>query len=357
MFQFGKYYAEMIAAKSVKRGNSKHSPRLSRPLVIALVAVVASTSFWGCASASASPISPEPVTQLPPPSYAEAAASPDWVPTPGGLAYASCVHEVPDGAEISADGIVTVKGVAVKTIPPCPYSGVVPVSRSMPADQNLNNGAIGDGTVTPPSRLTGGWWLYSWWTSSAQITRLSAEWSVPANPASNGALIYLFPSVEASNGSAIVQPVLQWGTSPAGGGNYWAVANWFVPANGTAIHGNLQSASAGQTITGTMSRGSGTSTTWTVTFTNTTAGTWSTMYVDTSGFTSWNAVQGAVLEVYNISSCNQLPNTYALLFRNIAVTSTSGSVTPSFTAYRDVSSCTTSITTTNTSTTLGWKTS
>lgn len=32
-----------------------------------------------------------------------------------------------------------------------------------------------------------------------------------------------------SEGStSIIQPVLQWGKSPAGGGNYWGVCNWFV---------------------------------------------------------------------------------------------------------------------------------
>jgi len=42
--------------------------------------------------------------------------------TPGGPAWAICVHEVPNGATVSEDGVVTVNGAVVETIGPCPFT-------------------------------------------------------------------------------------------------------------------------------------------------------------------------------------------------------------------------------------------
>lgn len=42
------------------------------------------------------------------------------------------------------------------------------------------------------------------------------------------------------NSTMIYQPVLQWGESAAGGGNYWGVASWYVDGQGgLALHSNL----------------------------------------------------------------------------------------------------------------------
>lgn len=212
-----------------------------RSLRLTLLSLLAATLIvtglvGGYARADTEPTSPS-LAQLAPPSWAEASASPDWVPTPAGLTYSSCVHEVPDGAEVSADGVVSVNGTAVSSIPACPYSGIV--------SPDASETSAGAGSTPPP--LADGWWLNSWWTSASQITSLTSKWVVPPAPSSNGALIYLFPSVEPADGSAIVQPVLQWGVSPAGGGNSWKLANWYV-RGGTALHSGLMSTTAGHTI-------------------------------------------------------------------------------------------------------------
>lgn len=60
------------------------------------------------------------------PSSADALASGDWVATPGGIMYKDCVHEVPDGATVSADGVVTKDGTVAETFAPCPYPGPLP---------------------------------------------------------------------------------------------------------------------------------------------------------------------------------------------------------------------------------------
>ena len=63
------------------------------------------------------------------------------------------------------------------------------------------------------------------------MSRLTTEWTVPPAPATqNGQTIFLFPGIQ--NSTMIYQPVLQWGPSAAGGGNYWAVASWYVDGQG-----------------------------------------------------------------------------------------------------------------------------
>lgn len=321
----------------------------SIPLSVAALATAAlALAALSGAPAQADDHDSNAVDPLPPPSYAVASASPDWLPTPAGLAYKSCVHQVPDGAEVSEDGTVALNGVVLDKIPPCAYSGMVKVPRV--ADQGIGSAAA------PPVPLTDGWWLDSWWTSSSQIVSHTAKWTVPPNPTSNGATVFLFPSVEPSgSGGGIVQPVLQWGVSAAGGGDYWRMANWFVPSGtGSAVFGSLVSTTAGRTITGTMTRSSGTSASWTIGFTQSSPGTGAWLTVGT-GITSWKAVQGGVLEVYYASACNKLPNTTSVKFSGIAVQSPSGGITPSWTNNRRVTSCS-SISSTSTTTTLGWKT-
>ena len=293
--------------------------------------------------------------RMSPPSYVVAKASSDWVPTPGGLTYRTCVHEIPDGAMVSPDGVVTLNGVTVSKTPPCPYSGVVREPEEADAQPGPASPASAGIDVAEPPAMSSGWWLDSWWTSSAEIVSLSAVWTVPAKPAKNGALIYFFPSVEPADGSAIVQPVLQYGVSPAGGGNYWALANWFV-SSGDSYHGPLEITAPGHKIKGTMKRASGSDDRWEISFVDPLVSGPAKVSLAT-GFKSLRAVQGGVLEVYHISSCRQLPKASSVTFSSISVASTSGRVTPSFSKNKRVTSCSSSVTATRTTPKLGWRAS
>lgn len=100
------------------------------------------------------------------------------------------------------------------------------------------------------------------WTSaspdtpnSGKITSFSTTWIVPKAPTNAGnQLIYLFNGLQAGTGPTryIVQPVLQWGISPAGGGKFWAITNWYVQSNNFAIHGKLVTVTAGTSLTGVI---------------------------------------------------------------------------------------------------------
>ncbi|KAJ7191320.1 hypothetical protein GGX14DRAFT_600785 [Mycena pura] len=64
-----------------------------------------------------------------------------------------------------------------------------------------------------------------------------------------GQTVFLFNAIEPATSSTIVQPVLQYGPSNAGGGGYWTVANWYV-FNGNAFFTSPVRVSVGQTLHG-----------------------------------------------------------------------------------------------------------
>jgi hypothetical protein len=304
----------------------KHRPRAVAIAFATTIVFVGLLSLAPAGSAAAATGAP-----LPPPGYAEAAASPDWVLTPAGLVYKSCAHVVPNNAVVSADGSVVAEGVTTR-FAACPYSDIVrppaAPSSTAPATSRASTESLAQA-----GRYSDGWWTGSWWNvpGSYQITGLQTPWSVPPNPTSNGATVFLFPSVEPSNSLQIVQPVLQWGPSDAGGGNYWGLASWYVNGASSYTTGVLQT-SAGHSLIGSMTRPSGTSVMWSIKTTDATTGQYELLSAGTQT-TNWNTGQGAVLEVYYASSCTQLPNvSTGLHFGTISVsTNAPGGLIPAFT--------------------------
>jgi hypothetical protein len=78
----------------------------------------------------------------------------------------------------------------------------------------------------------GGWVSWGSWTNQtgSRITTFVTSWEVPPAPAvAGGQLIYLFNGLEDTDQKHILQPVLQWGVSPAkGSGNAWGLASFWV---------------------------------------------------------------------------------------------------------------------------------
>jgi hypothetical protein len=83
-----------------------------------------------------------------------------------------------------------------------------------------------------------GWIVYAGWTeiTTGHLTLFKTTWKVPPAPSTqSGQTIFLFNGIQ--NSTRIYQPVLQWGPSAAGGGNYWSVASWYVDGqNGQLFH-------------------------------------------------------------------------------------------------------------------------
>ena len=99
-------------------------------------------------------------------------------------------------------------------------------------------GGVGEPGADPgpiPSIPDIGWIENAQWRNggSNPIIYFSTKWVVPPAPsASDGQTVFLFNGLQPDNGAHILQPVLQWGPSAAGGGNYWSITNWYVDGQG-----------------------------------------------------------------------------------------------------------------------------
>lgn len=102
---------------------------------------------------------------------------------------------------------------------------------------------------------TDGYAAYSYWgpnPNTSVIANFSTSWIVPDVPAkADGQLLYVFNALVPTSLDTILQPVLQFGVSSAGGGSYWAVGSWYV--NGPEVYySTLYPVSPGQAISGVM---------------------------------------------------------------------------------------------------------
>ena len=238
---------------------------------------------------------------------------PGWVQIPGALIRPDCVHEVPDGAQVEENGDIILEGSIVAHYDACPEAPIStrPLHGAVP--QYTDEPGTGNGwieAVQEEVSLSGG----------DNIDKIEGTWSVPSAPSLNvGQTIFLFNGLEPTTETTIIQPVLQYGVSAAGGGNYWAIASWLVnPSN--AYYSALQTVNVGDTIQGNtyVKSTSGSKLNWEIKAADTTAGTHSNLAVWSSGLT-WNWAFSGVLEAYNITSCSDLPASTADEFKGNTV--------------------------------------
>lgn len=243
---------------------------------------------------------------------AEGRPPPDYVPTPLGYYHRSCVYELPNGATIDEQSnVVSEKGVVVRQLKKCPYASI----RRARVDPSGDLAAAAETNASPPT--LGGWveWAEQG-LSSGQFNKMEGDMPVPTAPPSfSGQLIYLFPGFQPASNSSIIQTVLQFGTSPAGGGAFWGLAAWQVNSDNTAVHSPLVRVSEGDIIHHKM-----------YVYDRTCSGAplyfcrnwWKLEATDTtvpSKFVSLSVSQSfsmthafpVALEAYNVTACNQLP--------------------------------------------------
>jgi hypothetical protein len=231
----------------------------------------------------------------------------NYVLTPAGFFHESCVHDLGEDATLEDDGTVVLADGTSFLPTPCRY----------------RSRRVRSAFHTPDAN---GWVESSNWTSPTYVTALSADWVVPPEPTSAaGELIYFFPSVEPPQGDRILQPVLQFGSSPAGGGNYWALASWYVDDYGNASHTSVLKVAAGDHLTGTMTTTSCTADGgchWTVVSRDTTSNKSRRLRITRPE--AYTLVNGGVLEAYSVANCRQLPAGGMAQFGNIVVTGAGG---------------------------------
>ncbi|MGO9016458.1 MAG: hypothetical protein ACLQF0_15920 [Dissulfurispiraceae bacterium] len=172
------------------------------------------------------------------------------VMTPGGLRHESRVHLVEPGHVIDGSGGRLKKlapdGRLVKDFGPLAVR---------PGDQPLMPTNVSKPVRNVPG-LGQGWVVDARWDPTSTVFAFKTTWTVPPAPATTSGviwhpLIYIFNGIQSS--PMILQPVLQWGDSPAGGGSSWEVASWYADGkDGDALHSNLVQVNTGDILTGVI---------------------------------------------------------------------------------------------------------
>ncbi|MGD0711818.1 MAG: T9SS type A sorting domain-containing protein [Bacteroidales bacterium] len=194
--------------------------------------------------------------------------------------------------------------------------------------QEFDNNAISNlNSKITAADTDNGWVTDAMWhhTGSTPITYFNTNWIVPNPPATSSyQTIFLFNAVvDTLHGSTgtyyILQPVLQWGQSSAGGGNYWSITNWCVCLtnwNVTAVYyGSLIPVSPGTNLQGliTLTSDTGSAFNYNSAFTE---------YPDSA--LQVNHLKRAdwayeTLEVYNLIGCNEYPSDTVIKMTDIEI--------------------------------------
>lgn len=164
--------------------------------------------------------------------------------------------------------------------------------------ESLNQSNFNDGWITYAECSIEG-------LNPSIISHYSATWNVPSPPTQKAnQLLYLFIGLGTIEDglSYIVQPVLQWGVSPAGGGKYWAICNWYVTSNFQFFYDSLIQVSPGTKLQGNVELTSVSENKFTY----------------KSSFTGYDSEllvnniprlydPSVAFEIYNVNGCNEYP--------------------------------------------------
>ena len=164
---------------------------------------------------------------------------PDVVLTPGGMRPRKLVHLLEPGQHVSLKGgririIETATGKVVKDLGDAATHDDKP-GKTPAALPQAPGPAPGPGPI--PSLPDIGWIENSQWRNGGTdpIIYFSTTWVVPPAPSSSDSqTVFLFNGMQPDSAAHILQPVLQWGPSFAGGGNFWSITNWYADGQGGA---------------------------------------------------------------------------------------------------------------------------
>ncbi len=156
-----------------------------------------------------------------------------------------------------------------------------------------------------------------WW--GCQSTNdFSGTLVVPSAPSQViGQTIFLFIGMENEWENDIIQPVLQWGTSCAGGGNYWTIASWYVWGSGcsSASWSPLEYVSPGDSIYMTISATGVYQ--YKIEAQDTTSGAYS--WLTTPALAGVMYYAFVTLEAYGVTGCSQYPSSGQATFSGLTM--------------------------------------
>jgi hypothetical protein len=162
----------------------------------------------------------------------------EFVLTPGGYRHQSLVHQVEAGVAVNV------------------ATDVIRLMQNTNVLQEIPASPTAPGTVPA---LGSGWITYFYWNNGTgtPVSSFKSMWQVPPPPSVQdpGEVVFLFNGIQNYGANfGILQPVLQWGVSAAGGGAYWSVASWYVTSGGQAFHTNLVRVNPDDTLIGVMTK-------------------------------------------------------------------------------------------------------
>jgi len=236
----------------------------------------------------------------------------EYVITPFGYFHPSCVQMLTEGNTLLADGRVEHPDGNIDVAPVCYYPHYTSTGLMVPvgAEELRETGPL----------VINGWLESVSATTSTSYGKVTASWIVPPAPTSeDGQTLFFFPGFEDTNNViSIVQPVLQFGPSTAGGGNFWAVASWNCCISGTTWYSPLLDVSSGDTILGAITQtckpGGNYCPTWNVVSMDKTTGKKTTLAKTAADGQIWNWAFGAVSEDYGVIQCGDFPANSGLTF-------------------------------------------
>jgi hypothetical protein len=239
-----------------------------------------------------------------------------YVRAPGGLVHPSCVYRVPSGSSIQdRDGETVVNGQDGfhMVTPPCDAPPPpVPSQAALLPGGTLGSGYAAIGWATAPRNTAnpGNDWYRAF----------SSGWVVPDEPSVHDSqtLIYFFNGLEPTGGASIVQPVLQFGSSPSGGGEYWSVASYYVTSGGNVITTTAEPVNVGDTLLGegeTYSCTASGDCDWRISIRTDDYAVNQVLVTDADNYVYDVGMVGA-MEVYGFTACDHLPASGAIAFYN-----------------------------------------
>lgn len=309
-----------------------------------------------------------------PVAYRQAEKTGNWVTTPEGLSYKTCVYSVPSHGVLWKNEIISPNG-AIRKITPCQHPTITASASATPSASAGSAGQARPGTTAPSSAAHGtilpagacnfgpggSYWAASCYGSSPSwVTSFDQKYAVPSNPAQTGALIFLWGGIENANGSTLLQDVLTWG---ANGGivtqpNIWYVNNWYLWPSNNSVHSASMHVNPNDTIVADLTASNCTTDghcTWVLTSTDTVSGSATSITIGSG--VGFDLLIGSDMEVPRAQGCIETPASGHAAFRNLTVKGNTGTITPTFGVSFPDPQCSITMNQTSSASDILWKTS
>jgi len=274
-----------------------------------------------------------------------------YVRTPGGWTWSQCLHEVEPGShviDLGEDGMrIEHPDHAPRHIMQCPRKAFLSNAEKKALDMQQNAPHRRELVMRETAAAMNGWQAWVAYNNVGNLTfdTFLGYFNVPAAPKNfPGAkigILYMFTGLQNDNwipdyskfdppeSFDIIQPVLQYGGgSENGGGLYWSLASWYVAISAGTVYSKAQKVNAGDNLFGNMTRLSSTS--WYIA--GVTSGGVSTDITVTRNRLVSQSWAYCTLEIYDITSCTQLPAAPATQsYTQLSLTANGQTITPSWT--------------------------